>query len=302
MNEELVSCTVLSYNSSATIVETLNSIKAQTYHNIELIVSDDCSKDDTLEVCRDWIRLNKDRFVRVELLTVDKNSGVCANGNRARKACKGEWIKGIAADDILTDDCIENNMNFVREHPETSFIASCMSIYNKSFTPDNCIENKRNPWNVDVYTQPREVQLRKMAFCSYVYAPATFYRKSLFENVGGFNTQYGYEDWPFYIRVLEYGYRIDYMDKVTVCYRIHQSLSHDKGKLFNYKLSQKTRRFVKEKCNKYYTWKQYLATNILYYVESIMFFLHLDKDTAITRFVYEKITNFTLRLGWFSIR
>jgi len=301
-NEVLVSCTVLSYNSSATIVETLESIKAQTYQNIELIVSDDCSKDDTLVVCRDWIRHNKDRFVRVELLTVEKNAGVCANGNRARKACKGEWIKGIAADDILMDDCIEKNMDFIKEHPEASFIASCMSVYNNSFIQKNCVEEKKAPWNVDVFLQPRELQLKKMAFCSYIYAPATFYRRSLFEKVGGYNTQFGYEDWPFYMSVLEHGYRIDYLDKVTVCYRIHQSLSHTRGKLFNYDLSRKTRVFIKEKCYKYYTWKQLLATNLLYSVESFLYYLHLDKDTTITRFVYKKITNLAIRLGWFSIK
>ena len=51
-NDILVSCTVVSYNSEKMIVETLESIKSQTYRNIELIVSDDCSKDNTVLVCR----------------------------------------------------------------------------------------------------------------------------------------------------------------------------------------------------------------------------------------------------------
>ena len=73
MNQPLVSVTVITYNSSKTVLETLDSIKAQTYQNLELIVSDDCSTDDTVELCRNWIEQNKERFVRTELLTVEKN-------------------------------------------------------------------------------------------------------------------------------------------------------------------------------------------------------------------------------------
>ena len=46
----LVSIVVATYNSAKTVIETLESIKAQTYDNIELIVSDDCSQDNTIDV------------------------------------------------------------------------------------------------------------------------------------------------------------------------------------------------------------------------------------------------------------
>jgi alpha-1,3-rhamnosyltransferase len=51
----LVSVVIITYNSSKYVLETLESAKAQTYQNIELIVSDDCSTDDTVEKCREWI-------------------------------------------------------------------------------------------------------------------------------------------------------------------------------------------------------------------------------------------------------
>lgn len=64
----LVSICVLTYNSSEYIIETLDSIKNQNYQNIELIISDDCSFDNTVILCTQWINLNRDRFVRVELI------------------------------------------------------------------------------------------------------------------------------------------------------------------------------------------------------------------------------------------
>ena len=72
----LVSVPVITYNSSKTVLETLDSIYNQTYQNLELIVSDDCSTDNTVGICREWIEAHKKRFVRTELLTVEKNTGV----------------------------------------------------------------------------------------------------------------------------------------------------------------------------------------------------------------------------------
>ena len=118
----LVSVGVLTYNSSKTVLETLESIKAQTYQNIELIISDDASKDNTVEICKEWVEKNKDRFVRCEILTVPENTGIPANVNRRIAASRGEWSKGIAADDALLPDCIENFINYVKEHPEAEII------------------------------------------------------------------------------------------------------------------------------------------------------------------------------------
>jgi alpha-1,3-rhamnosyltransferase len=86
--QPLVSVRVITYNSSKTVIETLDSIYNQTYPNIELIISDDCSKDDTVAICREWVNQHKERFARTEILTVPQNTGVSANINRSEKACR----------------------------------------------------------------------------------------------------------------------------------------------------------------------------------------------------------------------
>ena len=80
--QPLVSIVIITYKSSAYVLETLESAKAQTYRNIELIVTDDCSPDNTVEICKDWIENNKDCFVRTELITVPENTGISLNCNR----------------------------------------------------------------------------------------------------------------------------------------------------------------------------------------------------------------------------
>ncbi|TXH52940.1 MAG: glycosyltransferase family 2 protein, partial [Bacteroidia bacterium] len=107
----LVSIIVVTYNSSKFVLETLESAKSQTYQNIELLISDDGSTDDTLQICKDWLTQNKDRFVHTELITVEKNTGIPANCNRGIKAANGEWITFIDSDDTVNENylsCFDN--------------------------------------------------------------------------------------------------------------------------------------------------------------------------------------------------
>ena len=55
----LVSISVITYNSSKYILDTLDSVKAQTYPNLELVISDDCSTDNTIDLCKDWVKRTK---------------------------------------------------------------------------------------------------------------------------------------------------------------------------------------------------------------------------------------------------
>ena len=71
----LVSVVVVVYNSSETVVETLDTILKQTYRNIELIVTDDCSTDDTVKIVKSWMIENHKRFARCGIVKNKKNFG-----------------------------------------------------------------------------------------------------------------------------------------------------------------------------------------------------------------------------------
>ena len=124
MKNPLVSIPIVTYNSATYIIETLESVKNQTYQNIELIVSDDCSTDDTVAKCREWIEINKERFGRAEVLTAERNTGVSTNLNRAEAACKGEWVKFLDGDDLLLPTCVEDYIEYVSAHPEIIYLFS----------------------------------------------------------------------------------------------------------------------------------------------------------------------------------
>ena len=136
----LVSVITATYNSSDFITETLDSIFNQTWEAIELIITDDNSSDDTVEVCRQWLNAKSNRFRRSELITSEVNTGVSGNANRGLMAARGEWIKFIGADDTLLPDCLKDNMNFLANRAYIRILFSRINIYNQSFIPENYLE------------------------------------------------------------------------------------------------------------------------------------------------------------------
>lgn len=123
-NLPIVTISVTTYNSSKFVLETLNSIKTQTYPNLILQISDDCSKDKTINVCRKWIEENKERFIKCKIIIPEHNTGVSANCNRAWDNCETKYYKGIAGDDLLLPNCIEDNMKYMKEHPDAIIVFS----------------------------------------------------------------------------------------------------------------------------------------------------------------------------------
>ena len=218
--EPLVSVPVVTYNSAQTILETLESIKAQTYPNIELIISDDCSTDNTVELCRDWVEQNKERFARTEVLTVAQNTGLSANANRSEAACRGEWLKGIAGDDILMPMCVQDCMNYVAEHPDTIYLfGRC-----KAFGADEkrCAEVDK-VFDYSFFAKTPDEQLHQLIFeGNCVPATTAFYNRLKAAEVGVTNDERIplLEDWPKWINLLRAGVKLHFVDKVLVKYRI----------------------------------------------------------------------------------
>jgi len=219
MNELLLSVAVITYNSSKYVLETLESIRTKTYKNIELIVSDDCSTDKTVDICKDWIEKNKDRFVRTELIAVNKNTGITANANRALRLAKGEWIKFIAGDDFLFPQAMESHVKFIsqKEHKKSVIVVSSIQLFK-----DN-IKDKRYIWpNFKISNNPRE-QLRRQLIGTYIKASGVFIQRDvMIGKFGEFDEKYPmYEDDPLWVLYLTNGYNFHFNSDILVGYRIH---------------------------------------------------------------------------------
>jgi alpha-1,3-rhamnosyltransferase len=223
--DPLISIIVITYNSGKYVLETLESAKTQTYQNIELIVSDDCSKDNTVEICQKWMNDNKDRFIRTAILTTLANTGIPANCNRGVKAAWGKWVKPIAGDDVLIKSCIQDNVDFISANHEINVLFSGGSIYNETFKPENYISDFPSKEQVDYIISrlsTAEEQFKELQNNNFVEAPSTFIRKGIYDIVGYYDEKYKLiEDYPFWMRLTKLGIKIFYMDKLTVLHRIH---------------------------------------------------------------------------------
>jgi alpha-1,3-rhamnosyltransferase len=222
-SSNLVSVVLITYNSEAYVVETLESIAAQTYRNIELIISDDCSSDQTVAVCKLWLQNNQSRFANVELLTTEVNSGIPGNCNRGIKKAKGMWIKLIAGDDILLPNAIADNVDFV-QGKEIKILFSKIQLFKVA-------DGKRI--NLSVKPSNHHLLFSKGLTAKKLYhtllhadvisfTPSVFFKSSVFTEIGFFDERYRLmEDYPFWLKATKNGVMLHIMDKLTVLYRIH---------------------------------------------------------------------------------
>jgi glycosyltransferase involved in cell wall biosynthesis len=223
----LVSIVVITYNSAKHILETLESAKAQTYQQIELIVSDDCSTDDTTDICRNWIEANRDRFVRAELIVADKNTGIAPNCNRGIRITKGEWIKLIAGDDILLPECIQKNYTKVKKNNEIRFLFSNIISFiitngQKEYFKKSPLEHQKIFFNIDP-----KLQYLKLLEGNFVSAtPSSFIHRQSLVELALFDEDYPFmEDYPLWLKCTQNNIPLCYFDADTVLYRYGDSIT-----------------------------------------------------------------------------
>lgn len=223
-NEPLVSIIVVTYKSKYTVIETLDSIRNQDYQNIELIISDDCSPDNTVEICNDWLDKFRDRFVSSQIVTTEKNTGVCGNLNRGVNASKGLWIKTIAGDDILEPNAITCFVETARSG-NYNLLCARMKTFPESEAATRVqlfLDNNQFYW----LNKQGENLYRRSLIQHILPGPGIFYSRALYDRIGGFDENYQQtEEWTFQIKAFKVA-RFHYIDKCLVKYRVSgQSLS-----------------------------------------------------------------------------
>ena len=107
----LVSIIMPSYNTGRFIKETIESVLAQSYSNWELILVDDCSKDDTDAVLSEYLADARIRYIKNET-----NSGAAVSRNRALREAKGKWIAFLDSDDLWEPEKLEKQIRFMEEN------------------------------------------------------------------------------------------------------------------------------------------------------------------------------------------
>lgn len=108
----LVSIITPTWNCAGFICETIRSIQAQTYVNWELIISDDCSTDNTYKVVEPYMDEDK----RIKYICNERNSGAAITRNNALKVAQGKWIAFLDSDDLWLPEKLEKQVAFMAEN------------------------------------------------------------------------------------------------------------------------------------------------------------------------------------------
>lgn len=107
-----VSVITASYNAGRFIEETIKSVLEQTYDNLELIIVDDCSTDNTEEIVKKYMKID----LRVKFYKLEKNSGAAVVRNTALEKAKGRFIAFLDSDDVWDRDKLEKQINFMKNN------------------------------------------------------------------------------------------------------------------------------------------------------------------------------------------
>lgn len=201
----LISVCVTVYNYARFLEDCLNSVAAQTYEALELIIVDDCStKDDSVAVAAEWAEKHRARFRRVEVLTHRHNQGPAEARNTAFRHTTGAWIFIIDADNEIYPKAIE------RLHR-----AAVQGGFDATYTQTEMFGARWEIGYADIWDA---TEMRRK---NYVDVMALVSRQA-WETVDGFShIDDGWEDYDFWLKFLDAGLLPGYVPEILCRYRLH---------------------------------------------------------------------------------
>jgi len=215
----LVSIVLPTYNGAKYLKEAIASISNQTYVNWQLVIINDCSTDETREICEEARRNDS----RIEVYHNEANLKLPASLNRGFERSSGEYLTWTSDDNLYHPNAIEEMVKVLEKSPDTGLVyARCLNIDD----------------NGRVIGIERQLSERFLSTQCIVGA-CFLYRRQVYDAIGGYDTTlFTAEDYDYWLRVYTY-FDIKRLNKVLYSYRIHgQSLTQTRRELC-YQMSRK---------------------------------------------------------------
>lgn len=222
-NIPLISVIIPIYKVENYIVDCLNSVILQTYGNIDIILVDDASPDNSVEIAEDILKKNGRDYVLIR----QENKGLGEARNSGLNVARGEWIYFLDSDDMIVSDTLERLLLATKS--DTDFV---FSDYRVITSADEAVKEveKSEPVHYDAETVRKLFLLRK----KIILVPATLYRKSFLEqNQLRFAVIRWSEDQHFMFRALNAANKITYLKEP-----LYQYLKRE-GSIMNFTERQK---------------------------------------------------------------
>ena len=205
------------YNHQEFVTESIQSVLNQTYKNIQIIVIDDKSNDNSIAVIEKFL-LN---YPEILLIKNKTNLGLTKSVTNAMNYVKGLYFIDLAADDLLLPNCIATQ---VETFQNSSFDRLAMVYGNAElikesgehssyyFEVNGALKTKNKIPSGDIY---KHIINMNTTICSV----SALYNKSIFDELNGYDTNLSYEDFDYWIRASR-NYNIEFIDEVLMQKRI----------------------------------------------------------------------------------
>ncbi|MBS1773704.1 MAG: glycosyltransferase family 2 protein [Bacteroidetes bacterium] len=202
----MVSVIMCAYNVEAFIDEAMQCILRQTYTNWELIICDDKSTDNTIQIVERYI---SDK--RIRLIKNDTNVGYVANKNRAFTYARGELLTQLDADDCCPADRIQKQVAVFENNPQ---IVICGGNFNTIDTTGNILNEN---------VCDKDALIEKPMLDYPFWFPGLMFRKEVFESFGAFSEYFNgiYGDDHYWTMRVNKQYPIYFLKNVIYNYRIN---------------------------------------------------------------------------------
>jgi len=221
-----ISVIMAAYNAGTTIEQALHSVMEQSYKNTEIIVVDDCSTDNTVEIVNQLAGSDK----RIKLIKNDRNRGVSYTRKRALDSCTGDWIAILDSDDYW-DKCKLDKQLMIHDKTNAQLI----------YTGSGFIDSNGAglDWILHVPTTMTYKQLLKQNLISNSSA---LVKRDLYEEFYSSGDDM-HEDFATWLRILKSGVTAYGIDEPLLIYRL-SSNSKSSNKLKSAKMNWNTYRYV----------------------------------------------------------
>lgn len=205
----LVSVIVPVYNGQKFLDASLNSITSQTYPNLETIIVDDGSTDNSLEIAENW--------PGQKTIIKQKNGDVAAARNAGVRASKGEFIAFLDQDDIWESEKIEQQMACFLKSPDLDLVFTDLI----KFFPEGKKHHASDKHKI-ASSLNSENLFKKLVIKNVLMPSAVMVKKSSFEKAGGFDESFKTcGDYELWLRMASKGMNFYYLPKPLTLYRYH---------------------------------------------------------------------------------
>jgi glycosyltransferase involved in cell wall biosynthesis len=223
MQTPLVSVICLCYNHSHFVEEAVQSVIDQSYPNIQIIIVDDASIDDSVTAIRRVIE--QSGRADIQFLPLSQNVGNCKAFNQGFLLAKGEYIIDFATDDIMVPERIQQQVNFFASLDQSFGVIFSDAVYVTSDRKflynhfENLVQKKI------VTAIPVGDVFKDILTTYFISSPTMMIRKKVLDELNGYDETLAYEDFDFWVRSSR-KYKYNYMDaKLTIVRKTASSMS-----------------------------------------------------------------------------